>query len=66
MNDDNLLGGLLVAVFASVGVMFLVGSRVGYDDGFDKGTNVGIEYCMENQKECKIKYDYLKLQENQK
>jgi hypothetical protein len=66
MNDDNLLGGLLVAVFASVSVMFLVGSRVGYDDGFDKGTNVGIEYCMENQKECKIKYDYLKLQENQK
>ena len=66
MNDDNVFGGLLLAVFATVGVFFLLGSRFGFDDGFDKGTNVGIEYCMENQKECKIKYDYLKLQENQK
>ena len=66
MNDDNVFGGLLLAVFATVGVFFLLGSRFGFDDGFNKGTNVGIEYCMENQKECKIKYDYLKLQENQK
>jgi hypothetical protein len=66
MNDDNVIGGLILAFFATIGVVFLLGSRFGFDDGFDKGTNVGIEYCMENQKECKIKYDYLKLQENQK
>ena len=66
MNDDNVFGAVLLAVLASIGVVFLLGSRFGFDDGFDKGTNVGIEYCMENQKECKIKYDYLKLQENQK
>jgi len=66
MNDDNLLGGLLVAVFASVGVFFLLGSRFGYDDGVVKGKNDGIVYCVEKPKECKIAYDYLKLQEKQK
>ncbi len=66
MNDDNLLGGLLVAVFASVGVFFLLGSRFGYDDGVVKGKNEGIVFCMEKQKECKTTYDYLKLQEKQK
>jgi len=66
MNDDNLLGGLLVAVFASVGVFFLLGSRFGYDDGVVKGKNEGIVYCVEKPKECKIAFDYLKLQENQK
>ena len=30
------------------------------------GRDAGIVYCIEKQKECKIKYDYLKLQENQK
>ena len=66
MNDDNLLGGLLVAVFASVGVFFLLGSRFGYDDGVVKGKNEGIVYCVEKPKECKIAFDYLKLQEKQK
>jgi hypothetical protein len=66
MNDDNVVGGLLVAFFAVVGVMFLLGSRFGFDDGMVKGKNEGIVYCVEKPKECKIAYDYLKLQENQK
>jgi hypothetical protein len=66
MNDDSVIGGLLFALFASVGVMFLLGSRFGFDDGVVKGKNDGIVFCMEKQKECKISYDYLKLQEKQK
>jgi hypothetical protein len=66
MNDDNVVGGLLVAFFAVVGVMFLLGSRFGFDDGVVEGKNEGIVYCVEKPKDCKIAYDYLKLQENQK
>ena len=66
MNDDSVIGGLLVAFFAVVGVMFLLGSRFGFDDGMVKGKNEGIVYCVEKPKECKIAYDYLKLQDNQK
>jgi hypothetical protein len=66
MNDDNVVGGLLLAFFAVVGVMFLLGSRFGFDDGVIEGKNEGIVYCVEKPKECKIAYDYLKLQENQK
>jgi uncharacterized metal-binding protein len=36
------------------------------EGGNDKGKQEGIVFCMEHQKECKISYDYLKLQENQK
>lgn len=64
MNDD--IGGIILAVIATIGTMFLLGSTIGYDYGVDEGKNQGIVYCMEKQKECKIKYDYLKLQENQK
>ena len=66
MNDDSVIGGLLFALFASVGVFFLLGSRFGFDEGVVKGKNDGIVFCMEHQKECKISYDYLKLQEKQK
>ncbi len=66
MNDDNVFGGLLLALFAVVGAMFLLSSRFGFDDGMVKGKNEGIVYCVEKPKECKISYDYLKLQENQK
>jgi len=34
--------------------------------GEDKGKNQGIVFCMEQPQKCKISYDYLKLQENQK
>jgi hypothetical protein len=66
MNDDSVIGGLLFALFASVGVFFLLGTRFGFDDGVIEGKNEGIVYCVEKPKECKIAFDYLKLQENQK
>lgn len=66
MNDDSVIGGLLLAILASIGVMFLLGARFGFDDGVVDGKNQGIVFCMEKPKECKTTYDYLKLQENQK
>jgi hypothetical protein len=66
MNDDFPIAGLSLAVLASISVFFLLGVRVGFDDGLVDGKNEGIIFCMEKQKECKISYDYLKLQENQK
>ncbi len=65
MIDDNLIGGILLGVLA-LSAVFLVGTRIGFDEGMEKGKNEGIEYCIEKPKECKIQYDYLKLQENQK
>jgi len=38
----------------------------GFDDGVVDGKNQGIVFCMEQPKNCKISYEYLKLQENQK
>ena len=68
MNDDNavLSGIICIAVLATSAVVFLIGVRYGFGDGVVDGKNQGIVFCMEKQKECKISYDYLKLQENQK
>jgi hypothetical protein len=66
MNDNNVMGALLLAVLASIGVTFLLGARFGYDDGVVDGKNEGIVYCIEQLKNCKTTYDYLKLQEKQK
>jgi len=66
MNDDSVIGGLLLAILASIGVIFLLGARFGFDDGVVDGKNQGIVLCMEQPQKCKISYDYLKLQENQK
>jgi hypothetical protein len=68
MSDDNaVLSGIICIVFlASIGVTLLVGRSYGFGDGVVDGKNQGIVFCMEKQKECKISYDYLKLQENQK
>lgn len=63
MNDDNMIGGILLGVLASLGVAFLLGLKFGVDDGLVDGKNEGIIFCMEKPKECKISYDYLKLQE---
>jgi hypothetical protein len=65
-NNYDVVGGLLVAFLAVVGVMFLLGSRFGFDDGMVKGKNEGIVFCMEQPQKCKISYEYIKLQENQK
>jgi hypothetical protein len=66
MNDDFPIGTLCFAILATIGVAFLLGSRFGFDDGMSVGKNEGIVFCMEQPQKCKISYDYLKLQENQK
>ena len=68
MNDDNavLSGIICIALFSTFAVVFLIGVRFGFDDGVVDGKNQGIVFCMEQPQKCKISYDYLKLQENQK
>ena len=66
MNNDFPIEALCFAILATISVAFLFGTRFGFDDGMVKGKNEGIVYCVEKPKECKIAYDYLKLQENKK
>jgi hypothetical protein len=66
MNDDALGAGLFIAFIAVLGTIFLLGSGMGFDVGLEKGKNDGIVFCMEQPQKCKVHYDYLKLQENQK
>ena len=66
MNDDFVIGTVCLGILATIGVVFLLGTRFGFDDGMVKGKNEGIVFCMEQPQKCKISYDYLKLQENQK
>jgi hypothetical protein len=64
MNDDNMIGQILLGILASIGTTFLLGHRFGFDDGVVDGKNQGIVLCMEQPQKCKISYEYLKLQEN--
>ena len=66
MNDDNMIGQILLGILAFIGVSLLVGRSYGFGDGVVDGKNQGIVFCMEQPQKCKISYDYLKLQENQK
>jgi len=62
-DNDNDKGTLILfLILVPALLIFLMGSSLGYDNG----KNTTIRYCIENPKECKIQYDYLKLQENQK
>ena len=55
--------------WASVIVLFvLVASFMGmlvfaHGEGYKKGVNETLVLCIENAKDCKIKYDYLNLEE---
>ena len=66
MNDDNAMRGLLLALLVAIAMSYLIGFGAGVNTGLENGKNEGIVFCMEQPKECKIQYDYLKLQENQK
>jgi len=61
-NDDNWWGLILLFgfCFSLVGMLLFADGQ-----GYKKGVNETLVLCMENPKDCKIKYDYLKL-ENQK
>ena len=62
MSDDNgaVITILILTLFIPVMYVF------GIESGKDMGKNEGIVFCMEQPQKCKISYDYLKLQENQK
>jgi len=72
MNDDDFVP-IFIAIL-SVTVILCSFFAIGYGAGENSGTgtgrvegkNEGIVYCMQQPKECKISYDYLKLQENKK
>ena len=61
MTDNDWVTPVFVLWICTLGVSY----AMGFTMGEQFGGNQGIVYCIEKQKECKIKYDYLKL-ENQK
>jgi hypothetical protein len=67
-NDETPIGVIIfIVAIALFGVgMVMMGSVVSEKGNITKGRNQGIIFCSEKPKECKISYDYLKLQENQK
>ena len=67
-NDETPIGVIIfIVAIALFGVgMVMMGSVVSEKGNITQGRNEGIIFCSEKPKECKISYDYLKLQENQK
>jgi hypothetical protein len=68
MNDDYVPVVIItiattLAICSFVAVGYSVGQRNGIETGKVEGKNEGIVYCVEKPKECKIAFDYLKLQE---
>jgi hypothetical protein len=59
MSDGN--GGVVILSIALILFMPVI-----HFLGEGKGKNQGIVFCMEKPQVCKIQYDYLKLQKNQK
>jgi hypothetical protein len=65
MSDDNGAAMLIFVLMLSIPVMPVM-YVFGIERGKDIGKDEGIVFCMEQPQKCKISYDYLKLQENQK
>lgn len=57
-DDDGKSTFILFLILVPTILVFLMGSSLGYDNG----KNTTTKYCIESPKECKIQYDYLKLQ----
>jgi len=62
MSNDNGIVITILILTIFIPVMYLFG----IERGKDMGKNQGIVFYMEQPQKCKISYDYLKLQENQK
>jgi hypothetical protein len=58
MNDETPGAGILALIICS-----LFGVMIGHFviQQHKSGKNEGIVFCVENPKECKVNYDYLKL-----
>lgn len=62
-NDlDDFFGPLLIVFALVIFGAFLYG----HNEGYNRGKETTIKHCIEKQSECKIEYDYLKLQEKNK
>jgi hypothetical protein len=57
-DDDGKSTFIFFLILVPTIFIFLLGSVLGYDNG----KNTTTKYCIESPKECKIQYDYLKLQ----
>ena len=66
MMNPSVFIPLILGLPTFASLIFFLGFNIGGHNGMSVGMDAGIVYCIEKQKECKIKYDYLKLQENQK
>jgi hypothetical protein len=62
-NNDDFLGFILFLAFGAVTLFVLVKLS---DIGYEKGVKETTILCVEKPQDCKIKYDYIKLQEKQK
>ena len=54
---------LIVPVFFSICSIALGVYLFGHNMGYNHGKETAIKYCIEKPAECKLEYDYLKLQE---
>jgi hypothetical protein len=61
--NDDFFGIIVLFVLIASFMCMLV---FAHGEGYKKGVNETLVLCMEKPADCKIKYDYLKLQENQK
>ena len=64
MNNDNEFLGFILPL-ALVAVTIFVAVKLS-DIGYEKGVKETAILCIEKPQDCKIKYDYIKLQEKQK
>jgi hypothetical protein len=62
MNNDD----LITPVFFSICSIALGVYLIGHNMGYNRGKETTIKHCIEKQSECKLEYDYLKLQEKNK
>jgi hypothetical protein len=66
MNEPGIIIPFILGIPTIATVIFFLGFNIGGHNGMSVGKDVGIVYCVEKPKECKIAFDYLKLVENQK
>ena len=67
IRDEPPIGIIFTVICVSLfGLGWVISSEILETDNITQERNEGIIFCSEKPKECKISYDYLKLQENQK
>jgi hypothetical protein len=67
IRDEPPIGIIFTVICVSLfGLGWVISSEILETGNIIQGRNEGIIFCTEKPKECKISYDYLKLQENQK